>query len=209
MSFLAEAFDDFFLAHYWTFTVRILWRFNNNLFGKEFFGWESLCFSDEKKEFNARKNFVVRVEDPLRGLTDFMGYRTKCSRLWVIGDDFFACWGKRSRQIWRTKNKIYFQLCQLLINFINKLGVISPNKNKDSKRRKQPREKRDKNFIYKQLAQKKTSKKENNKNELLLKEFELLLEFSFSSSLVAFGCGEKKQPQQQLSVNIINISLRS
>lgn len=41
----------------------------------------SLCFSDEKKEFNARKNFVVRVEDPLRGLTDFMGYRTKCSRL--------------------------------------------------------------------------------------------------------------------------------
>lgn len=36
----------------------------------------SFCFSDEKKEFNARKNSVVRVENPLHGLTDFMGYRT-------------------------------------------------------------------------------------------------------------------------------------
>ena len=69
----------------WNFTVRILWRFNNNLFGKElrfcrFLSARILCFSDEKKEFNARKNFVVSAEDPLRGLTDFMGYRTS----WVI-----------------------------------------------------------------------------------------------------------------------------
>jgi hypothetical protein len=93
-----------------------------------------------------------------------------------------------------------FQLCPIANHFYQHSAAVDCLRRKvnPSKRRKHAREKRDKNFIYKQLAQKKNIEKENNKNELLLKEFELLLEFSFSSSLVAFGCGEKKQPQQQL-----------
>lgn len=150
----------FFLAHYWTFTVRILWRFNNNLFGKELRFCRRAMSLSSKKEFNAREEFFSGGSSSWIKWHRGEGREKKNIKVDLSWSENLK---DRRRLTWKVDGRNKFQLCQIANQFYQQtlpLVIFDRAEKKVTvKRRKQPREKRDKNFIYKQLAQKKNIEK--------------------------------------------------
>lgn len=155
-------------------------------------------------------------EDPLHGLSDFMGYRTS----WVIWqiEKGVQCTIEtcvkmmKTLQLQATTTRQNFLLCQSQITanvfyqqstfFLTSHAIItiSPKKKLIQQAPQRPREKRDK--LHTNGLRKKKHRKKKTTTSAGRIQIASEFSFSFSSSLVAFGCGEKKQQQQQLPVNI-------